>query len=481
MAAFLLSSLLPLAASALPVENIQLPPGTTDHGVPYLLCTPSTWFTVVTFFLSNYVSHAATVQTYPGEPVFDQTLSFFTSLLFPASGVARGLNSVARGLLVLANRGGSDLQKAAAAGALCMVVRTDKWTPVAGHTMHAVKVSGESDLSEATWNVYVPDWIRSSRTVLADAAVTAWRKLHLRGASQQLPEGYAFAFVPPTALVSTPGNDQNVQLAYSLNNAKIILSIFQTVSSSYALYRARGDQIERYGYVAFSLTVAPYVVMSLVNLLGSLLTPTYTTVYIVRSEVTDELESRYGRWFDGTVGMLSTVTDHRKLTFTSDGEKHLVEINSGTAPIVLAPECCSPGTTAHISIPACAEFHRIPWRFSFLENIPSPLQGGVAENALINLVATFVVSVGGPLAIVGGLSGFKSGGSTLAQRVWITTWMVFGWVYGLGFGISMYDVPSTWRTRWGEVAMRALVAAPAIGGFVVVAQMILDYGNCIYF
>ncbi|KAK0202165.1 hypothetical protein DFS33DRAFT_1386457 [Desarmillaria ectypa] len=480
MAAFLLSSFLPLAASALPVENITFPSGTTDHGVPNLLCTPSTWFTVVTFFLSNYVSHAATVQTYPGEAVFDQALSFWTSLLFPASGVARGLNSVARGILIFANRGGSDLQKAAAAGALCMVVRTNTWTPVAGHTMHAVKVSGESDLSKATWNVYVPDWVRSSHSMLADTASAAWRKLHLHGASQRLPEGYAFAFVPPTAVISTPGNSQNVQLAYSLNNAKIILSIFQTVSSTYVLYRARGDQIERYGYVAFSLTVAPYVVMSLVNLLGSLLTPTYTTVYIVRSEVTDELESRHGRWFDGTVGTLATVTDHRKLTFSSDGDKHLVEINGGTGPIVLAPECCSPGTTAHISIPACAEFPRLPWRFSFLEKIPSPLQGGLVENTLINLVATFVVSVGAPLAIIGGLSGFQPGGSTLAQRVWIMTWMVFGWVYGLGFGIRMYDVPSTWRTRWGEVAMRALVAAPAIGGFVVVGQMIMDYGSCVY-
>lgn len=309
---------------------------------------------------------------------------------------------------------------------------------------------------------------------------TSWRKFHLHGASQRLPEGYAFALVPPTAVISTTGNNQNVQLAYSLNNAKIILSIFQTVSSSYTLYRARGDQIERYGYVAFSLTVAPYIVMSLVNLLGSLLTPTYTTVYIVRSEVTDELESRYGRWFDGTVGTLSTITDHRNLTFTSDGEKHLVEINGGTdtGPIVLAPECCSPGTTVHISIPACAEFPRLPWRFAFLEKIPSPLQGGLANNALINLVATFVVSVGAPLAIIGALSGFRHGGSTLTQRVWITTWLVFGWVYGLGFGFRMYDVPATWRTRWGEVALRALVAAPAIGGFVVVVQMILEYGNC---
>jgi hypothetical protein len=47
--------------------------------------------------------------------------------------------------------------------------------------------------------------------------------------------------------------------------------------------------------------------MSVVNLLGALLTPSYPTIYLVRSEVMDELDRRSGDpepYFDGTVGVL---------------------------------------------------------------------------------------------------------------------------------------------------------------------------------
>jgi len=32
----------------IPTANVTLPPGTTNHGDPNLLCTPATWFTIPT-------------------------------------------------------------------------------------------------------------------------------------------------------------------------------------------------------------------------------------------------------------------------------------------------------------------------------------------------------------------------------------------------------------------------------------------------
>ncbi|KAE9967649.1 hypothetical protein Vi05172_g334 [Venturia inaequalis] len=58
---------------------------------------------------------------------------------------------------------------------------------------------------------------------------------------------------------------------YSVSTA--LVAIIQLVFASLTIYHAHGDQILRYGHAAFGHTVAPYLVMSTVNLFGSLLTP----------------------------------------------------------------------------------------------------------------------------------------------------------------------------------------------------------------
>jgi len=42
-------------------------PGYTHHGKCNLLCAPATWFDILIFFLGNYVAHAATVVSLPGQ------------------------------------------------------------------------------------------------------------------------------------------------------------------------------------------------------------------------------------------------------------------------------------------------------------------------------------------------------------------------------------------------------------------------------
>lgn len=66
------------------------------------------------------------------------------------------------------------------------------------------------------------------------------------------------------------------------------------------LYRARGDQTERYGYAAFSLYVIPYTLMSVANLCCACLLPDYPTIYVVRSKESDEAVALGGQ-IDGAV------------------------------------------------------------------------------------------------------------------------------------------------------------------------------------
>jgi len=60
------------------------------------------------------------------------------------------------------------------------------------------------------------------------------------------------------------------------------VAIFQVFYGSWELYIARGRQFERYGYTAFSLTVVPYIAMSLLNLLATILEPHYPCVFLVQ-------------------------------------------------------------------------------------------------------------------------------------------------------------------------------------------------------
>jgi hypothetical protein len=117
-----------VAGAALKNITLTVPDGATNHGNLNLLCTPTTASDIIIFYLGNYVAHAATVVTLPGEKQRGVLVTIILSLLFPLSGIMRGLDAI----VYHAKHGKNDLQKAARAGALCMVIRSNKWKPVDG-------------------------------------------------------------------------------------------------------------------------------------------------------------------------------------------------------------------------------------------------------------------------------------------------------------------------------------------------------------
>ncbi len=50
-------------------------------------------------------------------------------------------------------------------------------------------------------------------------------------------------------------------IARPRNTVENLVAFFQPSFSSFSLVRVRGNQIDAYGYAAFTLTVAPYAVM----------------------------------------------------------------------------------------------------------------------------------------------------------------------------------------------------------------------------
>jgi hypothetical protein len=61
-----LAFIIPVLGAAMN-ETATVPTNDSNHGDPNLLCRPSRWTDIATFFLGNYIAHAATIMTIPGE------------------------------------------------------------------------------------------------------------------------------------------------------------------------------------------------------------------------------------------------------------------------------------------------------------------------------------------------------------------------------------------------------------------------------
>lgn len=250
---------------------------------------------------------------------------------------------------------------------------------------------------------------------------------------------------------------------------KIIIAIGQLGFAISTLYRARGDQIAVYGFAAFGLTVAQYAWMSLLNLIGSLLCPEYRSMFLVESRGLTSLKKKLKARgqndefpVEGTVGRVSQETEQTLLS---------IWVKGGHYEIVFKI-------------------------FVYMAFFFAPFVGAV------------------PIAIIGVLSGFSAGDSALYQRVWSMMWLAFGSTLGPLWGMFMEDamdprpilqgpsqlyldkgfkkptwirhivprwirhVVPTW-TRYEVFHSLLVYAAPAVGGLVVVGQMIVEYGVCL--
>ncbi|KAH7326972.1 hypothetical protein BKA65DRAFT_566056 [Rhexocercosporidium sp. MPI-PUGE-AT-0058] len=168
------------------------------------------------------------------------------------------------------------------------------------------------------------------------------------------------------------------------------------------------------------------------------------------------------------------------------------------------PTCEEPS----IVVPACYNFKRKNTKWSKLDSrYPVTVRPGVRRSMWHNIASApnmagwaVTITLGAFfIAIIGGISHFRSGSSTRAQRAWIMTWINYG-IYARGlWRPSVYGLTETWRqllrgrrTRESldykfffgfALAHMSLIVAcvysiPAIGGFVVVAKMLREYGDC---
>jgi hypothetical protein len=101
----------------------------------------------------------------------------------------------------------------------------------------------------------------------------------------------------------------------------------------------------------------------------------------------------------------------------------------------------------------------------------------------------FFLPSGLTVMIIYFLSHFEAGSSTLAQRVWIISWLSVG--NFIQFVVELWMLRGrSWDKRIPlsnikrfivlscQITLLAVLGIPTIGGFVVVGKMLMEYGVC---
>ena len=134
--------------------------------------------------------------------------------------------------------------------------------------------------------------------------ISSVQNLAIHG-SHNLPKGYDLVSVPRHAQVERHGSISDyAEIKSKYSPVKALIAIVQLLYAIATLYESRVHQIDRFGYAAFGLTVAPYAVMSLLNLIAGLLCPEFEEIYLITSSILEEARSRPDAQFGEVAGDL---------------------------------------------------------------------------------------------------------------------------------------------------------------------------------
>lgn len=96
--------------------------------------------------------------------------------------------------------------------------------------------------------------------------------------------GFSLIAVPKSFTVAPLTDEGFTPLMLSCNYSipKAIVAIIQVISGTSELYLSSVRQLPRFGYAAYSLTVIPYIMMSIVNLVATLCEPQYPAMFLAQ-------------------------------------------------------------------------------------------------------------------------------------------------------------------------------------------------------
>ncbi|KAI5783236.1 hypothetical protein DFH27DRAFT_278031 [Peziza echinospora] len=265
-----------------------------------IVCRPTDWIDIVKFLLLNYVAHAFTTLTLPGEPLSSILFKAVSALFCPYFSLMGGTSRVFdRGYTANCTDGSKDSQElnTAAHGNACFTLVVGHYTESGkfladGPTEMLVKSStihGAHDLSES-WPSKPPPFNGHENASSPDTPPSCSARDQMLADEERGPaSGLVYRLMPlrldslliPMGLSCTRAADAPLVLSSSSNTGTAVVAILQVGFAVYGLYTVRASQLERFGYAAYVFTVIPFALMSVLNLAQLIGSPAYPAGFLL--------------------------------------------------------------------------------------------------------------------------------------------------------------------------------------------------------
>ncbi|EED80717.1 predicted protein [Postia placenta Mad-698-R] len=274
-------------------------------------------WSLLTFYATNFIAHAFSVPLTVEVESPHQHQRIFSPIPWAACiSIFLPFHGLGRDILLIAQQWDLDsLRTAAVHGALVVVARNKKWRPQEDEEDEVfVKLPEEFDgcSHQAKDNPPAEFQLTEERHILVPE-----KKQHTVLGELKPPAGYSLVIptdraiieqIMDSAIISTKG----IKVHSPPNILKILAAIFQIVSASLVLAFTLGDQVSRFGYAAYGLSVVPYALMSGANVICCAVVGEYNTRHVLRTPILEEAAKRKLAIFDGAVGRLGESEDVRK-------------------------------------------------------------------------------------------------------------------------------------------------------------------------
>ena len=266
-----------------------------------------------------------------------------------------------------------------------------------------------------------------------------------------IPPGYAL--IAPSyhrhrdELAPALQNSKEIVLGASTEVASGVIAIAQVIFSIITLYRNHGEQVEKYGYAAYSFSVFPYALMSLANLAKLVFCGRYPFMYVLRTKTLVEVEKE-GWLFEGAVGNL--------------------EVNRGLGDKVANDSQDVNSTALFSEPPSWLKFISHP-RFRPLGDYRNRR---IWIAPIIGSLILVIAFISQPIFVFH-FSGFNHGQSTRAQRICMLGWLIANEVSALV--LCNWDILLDARhpaSKWVVGMLTLPICVFAIWGFVTVGGML---------
>ncbi|KAI5848430.1 hypothetical protein DFP73DRAFT_591950 [Morchella snyderi] len=277
---------------------------------------------------------------------------------------------------------------------------------------------------------------------------------------------YKVITVPVTYKVQPLANrmQHEFELASTYGIVKTLAALVQLAYSSYELYAARATQFDKFGYGAYSLTIIPYVLMSMVNLAASLSRPSYPSRYFVYYRGIDIPEAPSTELEAITIADTASTAEEGPLLLVDGRDRDHREAWMKEVESVV---------TGHVGYAYGDPYH----------SASKSRVSGLQVTVVLGLIFIAMLL---PYILIYALTRFQKRENTVWQRSWFLSALVFGQVFPFLVGIADDRIKDFFQEFFPFKIPRSsqrllfalLLSAPTVGMFVIVARTILQDQVC---